>query len=312
MKPALIIIYNHRYDRNIEIIEKIYHKRFSYIYHLVPFYDGDKVNVIPVYDNSFCFQGYVAQAFKHIDKENYTHYFFVADDMVLNPAINEDNFTEIFRLDAETCFIPELRNTPIAKNKYWYHHRDALHFRPFNKKAHNTRGVEISDMLPSKENAKKIMSQWGVQNTPLSFRNVYGNFFKKFIEKVSWLIEDIFVQFYVFYPRKTNYPLANAYSDIFIVAKSTMQKFTQYCGVMAAMRLFAEIAIPTALALSAKKIRTEKELKLQGRALWHYIKGDLETLNIYHNDLSVLLNNFPETYIYLHPIKLSKWNTQNL
>lgn len=39
---ALIVVYNHRYDRNIEVVERIYAGRFSNIFHLVPFYDGTK------------------------------------------------------------------------------------------------------------------------------------------------------------------------------------------------------------------------------------------------------------------------------
>ena len=39
---ALIIVFNHRYDKNIPLLESIYEGRFSSIYHLVPFYDGDK------------------------------------------------------------------------------------------------------------------------------------------------------------------------------------------------------------------------------------------------------------------------------
>ena len=76
-KVALIIIYNHKFDRNIDILENIYKDRFSNIYHLVPFYTGDKSNVISVYENSHYFQGYVAQGFKSYFKEEFEHYFFI-------------------------------------------------------------------------------------------------------------------------------------------------------------------------------------------------------------------------------------------
>src|SRR5438309_2566399 len=56
-KAALIIVFNHRYDKNIPLLETLYEGRFSNIYYLVPFYDGEKENVIPVYENSFRFQG---------------------------------------------------------------------------------------------------------------------------------------------------------------------------------------------------------------------------------------------------------------
>ena len=50
---ALVVIYNHRYDGNISIVEDLYRERFREIFHLVPFYDGDRPNVIPVYESSF-------------------------------------------------------------------------------------------------------------------------------------------------------------------------------------------------------------------------------------------------------------------
>jgi hypothetical protein len=91
------------------------------------------------------------------------------------------------------------------------------------------------------------------------------------------------------------------------VAKSNVEKFIQYCGVFAATNLFVELAIPTAMALTAKKIKQEKDLSLQGRALW--TDKDRVVLEPYSNDLELLLQDFPESYIYLHPIKLSKWKT---
>ena len=68
---ALIIIYNHRYDSNVSILEGIYKERFSDIFHLMPFYDGDKPNVIPVYENSRYFQGYIAQGFRNFFNESF-------------------------------------------------------------------------------------------------------------------------------------------------------------------------------------------------------------------------------------------------
>lgn len=55
-KVALLVIYNHRYDKNIVRVKQIYAKRFSYIYHVMPFYDGNDLDVIPVFESSYCFQ----------------------------------------------------------------------------------------------------------------------------------------------------------------------------------------------------------------------------------------------------------------
>jgi len=115
-KVALIIIYNHQYNKNIDVLEQIYKDRFSDIYHLVPFYNGKKTNVIPVYESSYYFQGYISQGFKSYFKEDYEHYFFVADDMILNPIINETNYRENLKLNSNTCFIPEFVNLHECEN----------------------------------------------------------------------------------------------------------------------------------------------------------------------------------------------------
>ena len=73
-KIALLVIYNHRYDKNILRIEQIYEGRFSHIYHVVPFYDGNKENVITVFDSSFQFQGYISQAYQHLKNKKFSHF----------------------------------------------------------------------------------------------------------------------------------------------------------------------------------------------------------------------------------------------
>jgi hypothetical protein len=299
MSIALVIIYNHRYDKNIDTVEKIYGRRFSHICHLMPFYDGIRENVIPVYENSFYFQSYVAQGSRIFFRQEYTHYLFIADDMVLNPAINETNCTDIFKLDGDSCFLPRLSNVP-QYSQYWTHNRNALIFNPF--KMH---GVEIAGVLPSREDASKKLSYFGVQNTSFLLKSVYN---MKRIFAGQFLTDKILYRTSL--RKGVKYPLVRSYSDIFIVAKTVISQFAQYCGAFAATNLFVELAIPTAMVLSAKKIITEKDLNMQGKALW--TEKDKKILEPYKNDLNLLLQNFPETHIYIHPIKLSKWNTTNL
>ncbi len=75
--------------------------------------------------------------------------------------------------------------------------------------------------------------------------------------------------------------------------------------MFSATNLFVEIALPTSLVLSAKEIVSEKDLKLQGKALWWETKD--QELDKYDHSLKQLLDQFPINYLYLHPIKLSKW-----
>ena len=300
---ALIVIFNHKYDKNIETIEALYKHRFQNIYHLVPFYDGEKENVIPVYENSFFFQGYIAQGLKYFYKDQYSHYIFIADDMILNPVINEANFREQLNLNPGTSFIPRMGSMPETE-RFWPHNRDAITFNPYKL------GVEVRKEIPSPEDAEKILAGLNITNRGYSYSQVYGKIslrsFKD-VKKSFFNFCNYFTDRYIHGAslKKTRYPLVRSYSDICIVSRDSIKKFCHYCGVFASTDLFVELAIPLSLALSSEDIRTEKDLKLKGRALW--TKEDYVLLDRFSNNLSALLSNFPEDYLYLHPVKLSMW-----
>ena len=298
---GLIIIYNHKYVKNIDILEKIYKGRFSNIYHIVPFYDGDKANVIAVYESSYYFQGYIAQAFKSFFEERFKHYFFIADDMIINPLINENNYREIFKLDDASGFISELDPMP---GKNWPHNRAAVMYDPYKA------GVEIKNEIPAKEDAKKMIESLNVQNGKYSIKEIYFaghglNIKKLALQTIKYLYDR--------YVMKTDYsgssyPFVRAYSDIFIISAKNVKKFIHYCGAFAATDLWVEVAIPTALVLCGENIVTQDKLNLQGRPLWS--AEDYKLLDTFNYNLKNLLDNFPENYIYLHPIKLSKWKVE--
>ena len=306
MKVALIVIYNHQYNKNIDVIERIYKNRFSDIYHLVPFYNGEKENVIPVYECSYYFQGYVSQGLRSYFKEKYSHYFFIADDMILNPLINENNYCDIFNLGANTSFIPGF--ITLHETKYWCYVKEAFQW---NKKVE---GVEVSNMLPSYENAIDKFSKFGLTIKPFGFSKVWKlSFGLPFT--VSLGVRRRFRFFCQYLKTKLrgksftlSYPLASSYSDIFIVSAKSIKEFCHYCGVFAVTKLFVEVALPTSMVLSSDEIKMETDLDLQGKALWTY--KEYQELEKYENSLTKLMTNFPSKYIYLHPIKLSKWKTE--
>ena len=308
-KVALIIIYNHQYNKNIEIIEEIYGERFSAIYHLVPFYSGEKPNVIPIYENSLYFQGYVAQGLKIYFKETYNHYFFIADDLMLNPIINENNYMEYFDLDKHSCFLPYL--LPLHKHKNgWPRIYDAFHY------CIKVDGVETENQLPNYESAIQKIEIHGLQIKPLKFDQIYAKttFPTSLNDSSLWTYCKLLRAYFLYNIRRLknrnkahylSYPLIGNYSDIFIVNAADIKQFCHYCGVFAATRLHVEIAMPTSMVLSAEKIVTEKNLTLKGKALW--TKDDYQILNKYKNSLSLLMADFPKNLLYLHPVKLSKW-----
>lgn len=301
---ALIIIYNHQFLRNVELIETIYKDRFSHIYHLMPFYQGDKENVIPVYENSRYFQGYVTQGIRSFSRAEYRHYIFAADDLMLNPKINEDNYAEHFALEADGCFLPLF--TPLHKVTFrWPRVREAYEWRL------NTYGVEAKNQLPDAASAQAQFALHNFSVAPLRFEQIYEK--PKSINK--WL--DTFFHDQAGFrrliknwlnPNKTYtlpYPLIGGYADLFVVSAACLPLFAHYCGVFTATELFVEVAIPTAMLLAASQISTENKCRLKGKALW--TAEDFKVLEPFHQSFDALQRHFPERFLYLHPIKLSAW-----
>jgi len=283
-------------------LENIYNERFSYIFHLVPFYNGSKSNVIPVYENSHYFQGYIAQGFKNYFNDSFTHYFFIGDDVLLNPIINENNYEKHLKLNSETSFLPGFISFHET-NGFWDRSPEAYYYKP------KISGIEINNQLPNYETSMQKFNHHNLTIKPLNFDQItkkkeFPKNFKigRLFAYIKWKINRI-------KNRNTKYnlayPLVGSYSDIFVVSSKSIKQFCHYCGIFAVTKLFVEIGLPTALVLSSDEIVTEKDLKLQGRALW--VKEDFEILNKYNNQLDKILVDFPKEYLYLHPIKLSKW-----
>lgn len=306
MKVALMIVYNHRYDKNIERIESLLKDKFSYIYHIIPFYDGKKENVIPVYESSYFFSGYIAQAYEKIKDKEFTHFIFTADDIIINPNINENNFLEKIGLEENECFIPKFFEFGIKDNDCWDRIGEAIIYNPYNTK----NGTEIKTILPSYTLAKECFKR---QNLNKSFSIPYIKALRNVMTMHIWFHSHIYALIpafiklikHPFSKYKLDYPSVGSYSDFFITTADVMPKFCQYCGAFAATNLFVEIAIPTALVLAATNIKTEKETILKGKAFWN--KEIEQQCKKYHYNLEELLNNFPTEQIYHHPVKLSKW-----
>ena len=280
-KAALILIYNHHFTKNIDTLEKIYRDRFSIIYHLIPFYRGDRENVIPVYDNSYFFQGYISQGLKVFGKEKADHFIFAADDLMINPLINETNYSEHLNLKENSSFLPGLVSFHERK-EWWARTGDAFNY------SLQVPGVEAGGHLPEYEEALKCFKRFNLEIKPLSYNQIWK---EPIVEKSA--------------DYNLTYPLAGSYSDFFVISSKSIKSFSHYCGVFAATKLFVEVAIPTAVILSADEIVLEKDINLRGRALW--TPDDYKILDEYNFNLNKLLKNFPKNYLYLHPIKLSKW-----
>lgn len=313
-KVCLLILFNHRYDKNLPVLDEMYKERFSHIRFIVPFYDGARKDVIPVYGRSVFFETYIAQAYNMIKDEGYDYFYIVADDMIINPKINEHNIQEFFELEDGQSWIPSLRSLRDLKYN-WIGTMSAYTYRPVQKY------VETKGELPSVEDAVKKFEFQGIKD-PLKLTRY--DVFKEFSLDIHSLAYKARLALRTYtrlkhpFRKSANltYPIAASYSDTLLVSGETMAKFAHYCGVFGATSLFVEVAIPTALILaSEKKIKTEKNITHSGRSYWRdeinvFCENDEYTwdnLEKEYKNLDDIMTRFPEDAVYLHPIKLSKW-----
>ena len=299
-KMALLVLYNHNFEKNIEKIKNLYKGRFSYVYQLIPFYSGSDESVISVYENSYFFSSYLSQAYTQLKKQNFTHYFVVADDMVINPIVNEYNIFDILGLTEQDAYIPSIE--PIQTSAYkkaWL--KSVLEFRI------EQNGLEVKNILPSKDIAESIFKSNGLPIGKMPF----NYWFKPYqFQKNMWgKVIDFLVDLPLVFRNKMHYPVVKGYSDILIMPSMYMGLFSKYCGAFAAGRLFVEYAIPTSAVLSIEKshLKTNNDINLKGMALW--TKTDWESLELkYDKSLNRLSNEYPQNILYIHPVKLSRWN----
>ena len=302
---ALVIIFNHKFDKNIPILDDIYSDRFKHIFYIVPFYTGTKENVITVYDSSFNFQGYIAQAYQVLkSKGDFEHYMFVGDDVLLNPAINENNYKEQFCIDTETSFFPCLEE--LSTIGQWPYLKRVFDYSIVQD------GLEITKELPDREHVLNKFEQNHLSVPRIRYQDVYRmpqrNHYTKGIMGTLWYRLDKYkAEKMIAQPDKVlEFPLVTGYSDLIIVPKSIMPQFCHLCGVFAAGDLFVETAIATAIIITSKgEVQTQEKINKKGLLLWHKDREEFEEK--YEASFNKLYDNFPKDTLYVHPVKLSKW-----
>jgi hypothetical protein len=323
-KVALIVIFNHRYDGNLEKLDRLYGSRFSSIRYLMPFYDGPRADVVPVYENSHYYQGYIAQAAERFQRKEYTHYVFIGDDLILNPGLNESNVCGVLGLNENTAFTDDFRPLHTAK-QWWPRKREALEFFI------NAKGSEGVRYLPAKHEIELRLKRYGyepdqrlghtnawqppvysapgprAQSRQASewFGRLKDRTMARFFYAVEWLN----------YRRKQwrtyplPFPLIGGFSDFFVLPAASLRRFTHYCGIFASMKLFVELAIPTALAMASEDVRTVSQSAYRSGYLWS--QPEVTALEQAHNgSLDHLLSHFPQDILFYHPVKLSRWSQQ--
>ncbi len=295
MKVCLVIIFNHRYEENLNTLRDIYADKFSLIRFLMPFYNGNDPDVIPVYESSYQFHGFLAQGREKLLELDCELYFFISDDLILNPRINENNFMSELSLNPGDSFISGL--FPLQKSP-WNITRIYENIQLFYD-IHTLFQKE----LVSREEATELFKAKGYDDFRLSWSEL-----NKKNDKIDFIKKyGLIGMLRLYRKREMPFPMFGGYSDWFILPKKDFEIVSMKLGVMAAMGMFVEIAIPTAFMIYCQNVRFIDSTPYEDGSIWSE-KEIHELEDTYNCNLKELLHGFPREKLYIHPVKLSKWS----
>lgn len=243
---CLVIIFNHRYDQNIEKLERIYETRFHEIRYLVPFYDGANPKVLPVYECSYQFPGYLAQTYNELMSIGADYYLFLADDIILDPKLNENNILDAFHMQNKKALTFSFCKLNSPGRFSWIHARYSS--RPFFHKS----VLWKESLCPYDQALVKFKNFFGSD-----YEETYkDSFFDKLPGETEADYEMHKEEFLKFNGNSLAipYPMATGFADAFCLSKDILPSISHTCGIFSAMNLFAEISFPTAIVLNIHQI----------------------------------------------------------
>jgi hypothetical protein len=296
-RVCLVVIFNHRFEKNIEKLRKVYKRRFSNVMFVLPFYQSKDPDVYTAYEASYFFQNHINQAFHNFDTDAYDHYVFIGDDLVLNPALNENNIIGELKIGRDEGYMKEIM--PFDK----VHHLWADKFNITT--VFSNPGFDYTGQLPNLAEQLQVMQRYRVGFKKQTLKNLLSRKAKFSVLQLA-RYKNLPVSVYrLLKGYRPPIPLVTSYADFFVVPRSAMKQFTHICGVYGALNLWVEAAIPTALLLSCDKVLTEGSSSAwYGTEIWGkknkiQFEANIKT----YNDLK---GRFKASELYIHPVKLSK------
>lgn len=306
MTACLVIVMNHRYEANLPRLRRMYSGRFPMLRFLVPFYGGHDPDVIPVFESSHFFEGFIAQASATLLEIPADCYVFCADDMIPSPRLDSENVAEQLAIDRHDAYaqrLEPLTNVPFD----WIVATRALDvFSLFN-------GVEWTRELPPPDEAFALAASRGIRFGRLGLHQYAG-----FHWRTRWrgglrMLRRVVTTRIRGDVTGLPYPLVIAYSDFFAIRRARLGDFAHLCGVFAAMGLYVEVAIPTALLLTCPSVVVEKpsgqelavETTWHGLPLWN--DEPAKFAELHGASIASLIADWPDDRLYVHPVKLGQW-----
>lgn len=308
---SALFLFNNRFERNVPVLEDLYRDRFSRRKYIMPFATQDDPDIIPVVEAGWYFSGHLAQAAPRFIEPDVTHYVVISDDLFVNPTLDEHNIVEQLRLDDRTGWIKSLAGLDALRHS-WEWSADA---------AFEAQRMTITDLfaqLPPAAEAQAKFERMGFEfggTMPASIRQMQYTFWQ--LPRRS---RAIWLKSLAMLGRPSPYPFLSGYGDFLVIPAAAIKEFARLCGLLGAMNIFAEVAVPTAVALACENVVTElklgenyRDLETRSRSRGRYkgIEFAGDEMNAFGDarDWKVerLVGEFPNDWLYAHPIKFSQW-----
>ena len=272
------------------------------------FYQGDNPRIIAVYDSSHQFNNYITQAYDRLTAKPFTHYVFVADDMIVRQDLNENNILHELRLDKDSAYIPFIK---LIDNKSFFTWPWSL--KQVGKLNYPAKASEFRKYIPDLTIARKHSEKNGIDWRQGYTRSVLPCAISSAISPFPM---DSACSYFRFALLALRFKISRSLGTLSDRKFSWAQFIANYATRIAGKNGDPEYplqrpshgggGLPTAMAFTVDHIVQAEE------------SGGFDSRNegmpeeIFERDqgsLASLIQNWREGVLFYHPVKLSQWKS---
>jgi hypothetical protein len=305
MTTGLCVIFNHPFKEQIPLLRELYGRRFDKLLFLHPLDRAAAASDVYVaYGGGFTFdimivsaRERILQAFADCDVVLFAH-----NDLLLSPEILAQTFAMQYRVVPGTILTAGVGHLSSALNTWSWSFRAAINW--LMPRALFAGGADAARaFLPSRDEAQARARALGLSDTTMLLPASEAELAK--LPPIFRAVhESIFVQQTAdgsLEPVDLGYPLFTGYSDFFAIPVPLLADWFGNLGPLSAMLIFAEVAIPTAHVLTAKRLISLQDLGRSGQMLWGAQRGTID-------DIQWVADRFDKGDVFIHPMKFNTFS----
>lgn len=308
MKTSVCVIFNHPFPSNIPILRSILKSRFDFVTFVIPNYRSDEDDVITTYRGSYTFQGMIVDAYPKLKEQDADFYFFVQDDVFLNPLYTGEELIDKINLSQGESFLPGFAPLGGDISKWAWSAKVVAQFTKPMELLYGSGAENPLKFMPDAEMlSQKLESVYGIKNIEFTHENRHVFEQRVYDTKDLSIINGCAMEFlsdYLFASQSVNnkidigYPFVHGMSDFFVASKDIMNELVHTLGVLSTFLVFAEVAIPTALAACSQKVIFLNDVKMNIEWIWDTSRDSINAAKV--------IEDFKNNTLLIHPVKLSK------